>query len=383
MRVPKYRVRSDRDTAYVEMDGQRISLPGLANSAESKEAYRRALNDYLRRHAKAKADGQRPVWAQSVADLVMAWLDHCQAYYAHTANTRSNTYDNCCHAVRPLLVAFGGLPVADFGPEELRQVRDVMIRGGWHTESMKKPASPWARTYVNGQANKLKLLFRWGLERGLVPPENQAMIAAVPPLKKGRTLARETPAVEPVSEEVVAATLPHLPTVVRAMVELHRLTGMRSDNLCSMRPMDIDRSGDVWIYRPAVHKGSHDERSLSVPLGPRCQEILRPYLLRPADSPCFSPRTATARTAKKHGRRAPGTRYTTGTYRNAIRRVCLKHDIPLWHPHQLRHVAADAAKRACTLDGARAYLGHTMVSTTEIYETRDLELACEVARRIG
>lgn len=381
MRVPKYRIRRDRDAAYVEMDGHRISLPGLANSPESKEAYRRALNDYLRQHAtETKPRRSRPAWAEGITELVAAWLDHCKAYYGQTSNTRSNEYDNCRNAVRPLVALFGGLPIADFGPDELKELREAMIRGGWRTDPEKPPAKPWARSHVNAQVNKLKRLFRWGLEHGMVSAENAAMLGVVPPLEKGRTLARETAAVEAVSDQVVDATLPHLPAVVRAMVELHRITGMRSDNLCSMRPRDIDRSGEVWIYRPAAHKGSQADKSLAVPLGPRCQAILGPYLERPADSPCFCPRNAARRST---GKRAPGTRYTTGTYRNAIRRVCLKHGIPLWHPHQLRHTAADAAKRTRGLEGARAYLGHAVISTTEIYEARDLALACEIAREIG
>lgn len=383
--MPKYRIRRDRDTAYVEMDGHRISLPGAAGSHESKEAYRRALNDYLRRHVneEARAERERPVWARGVTDLALAWLDHCKAYYAFSANTRSNEYDNCRYAVRPLIAVCGNMPVVDFGPAELKQVRDAMVRGGWRSSEEKLPAKPWARSHVNAQTNKLKRLFRWALEHGMIPSENVAMIDAVQPLQKNRTFARETAAVEAVADQVVDDTLPHLPAVVRAMVELHRITGMRSDNLCAMRPKDVDRSGEVWIYRPAAHKGSQADKSLAVPLGPKCQAILRPYLNRPDDAPCFSPREATAKTAKKQGRRSPGNRYTTGTYRNAIRRVCKKHGIPLWHPHQLRHTATDAAKRARGLEGARAYLGHSVVTTTEIYEARDLALACEIAREIG
>jgi len=154
-----------------------------------------------------------------------------------------------------------------------------------------------------------------------------------------------------------------------------------------MRPMDIDRSAPVWLYRPAAHKGSHRAKDMVVTLGPKCQAILAPYLERPADAPCFCPREASRRST---GRRAPGTRYTTGTYRNSVRRAVKRANkarqsdpIPMWHPHQLRHTAADNAKRALGLDGARAYLGHSLVKTTELYESRDLELASRIAAEIG
>jgi integrase len=410
MRVPKYRPRKDRDSAYVEMRGRRISLPGRANSPESLDAYRRLLNEYLRDKCQPRRSRPKPPgWDLTVADLVLAWLNHCRTYYA-TANTRSNEYHNCRFAVRPLIAIGGGQPVVDFGPEELKAVRDAMISGKWEASAGRKPIKPWSRSAANAAINRIKRMFRWGVEVGSVPPEVSAMIGAVAPLKKGRTFARETNGVRPVADETVDATLPHLPPVLRAMVVIQRATGMRSDNLCAMRPMDLDRSGDVWLYRPPDHKNAHRGQPLAVPLGPKCQDALGPFLNRPADLPCFSPREVVGRAI---GRRAPKTRYTTGSYRRAIERACevafempagLRHpprklseeerrrllDLAAlwrqqhcWNPHQLRHNAANAAKRARGLDGARAYLGHAILKTTEIYEERDLTLALEIAREIG
>jgi integrase len=226
-----------------------------------------------------------------------------------------------------------------------------------------------------------------------------------------RTIAREAKSVRPVDQAIVEATLPHLPPVVQAMVKVQMLTGMRSDNLCTLCPRDIDRSRDVWVYVPPKHKNDHRGKALAVALGPKCQAALQPYLNGPADKPCFSPRAS--RPDRKNGKRTPGARYTTSSYRWAIVRGCESaFDMPAelrrispklpaaeserlqrlaaewraahcWHPHQLRHSATDAAKRARGIEGARAYLGHSLVSTTEIYEERDLDLAVQIAREIG
>jgi integrase len=380
------------------MDGRRVGLPGRANSPESVDAYRRILNDYLLRHArKTPTDRLPPAWALTLADLVLAWLDHCRAYYAG-GNTRSNEYDNCRYAVRPLVALRGDGAVVDFRPEDLKAVREAMITGQWASEAAKKPIRPWSRPAANAAANRIKRMFRWGVEAGLVPHEVSAIIAAVAPLKKGRTVAREPEPVQPVDDAAVDATLPELSPVVADMVRVQRLTGMRSDNLCALRPCDLDRSGDVWIYMPRQHKGSHQGRSLAVPLGPKCQAVLAKYLERPEDWPCFCP--ADSRPDRKQGRRLPRRRYTSGSYATAIRRAIVRAnhkaeaaaakanrpkppEIPHWHPHQLRHTVTASAKRAAGLDGARAYLGHAMISTTKLYEARDLALAVEIARAIG
>ena len=75
--------------------------------------------------------------------------------------------------------------------------------------------------------------------------------------------------------------------MVRDMMSLQRYTGMRSGELIIMRPCDIDRTGDVWIYTPMTHKTEHYGKKRVVPLGPRSQRLLLPYLVRGAEMWCF------------------------------------------------------------------------------------------------
>lgn len=73
------------------------------------------------------------------------------------------------------------------------------------------------------------------------------------------------------------------------MVRFQRLTGCRLGKVCSLRPGDIDTSGDVWSYRPETHKNEHHERQRVIFIGPRAQDVLRPYLLRQSTVYSFSP----------------------------------------------------------------------------------------------
>jgi integrase len=94
------------------------------------------------------------------------------------------------------------------------------------------------------------------------------------------------------------------------MLELQWLTGMRSGEVRVMRTLDLDRTDpDCWLYRPGSdagpygrHKNAWRGQDRVVPLGPRCVEVLTPWL-RP-DEPTaylFQPRQATQ---EHHARRA-------------------------------------------------------------------------------
>src|SRR5262249_45212541 len=120
--------------------------------------------------------------------------------------------------------------------------------------------------------------------------------------RKGEKCVRESEPVQPAFAEDMLAALPHCPRPVAAMVELQWLTGMRSGEVRIMRTLDIDQSNpDWWLSRPGRDEGPHGRHKNAwrgqdrvVPLGPRCIEILTPWL-RP-DVPSaylFQPKQAT------------------------------------------------------------------------------------------
>ncbi len=98
---------------------------------------------------------------------------------------------------------------------------------------------------------------------------------------------------------MVDATLPHLSDTSAAMVRLQRLTGMRPDEVCRLRPSEVDRTGDVWRFAPAEHKTAHHGRKRIIFIGPKGQDILRAYLLRDSEAFCFVPAEAAAECREK------------------------------------------------------------------------------------
>jgi integrase len=101
------------------------------------------------------------------------------------------------------------------------------------------------RRYCNYLVQQIRRIFKWGVSQELIPETVYRALATVSGLKRGRTEAREPDPVGPVADTVVDATLPHLPVVIADMVRLERLTGCRPAEVCSIRPCDVDTSGNV------------------------------------------------------------------------------------------------------------------------------------------
>ena len=64
---------------------------------------------------------------------------------------------------------------------------------------------------------------------------------------------------------------------------------MSTSSVCNLRPCDTDTTSDVWLYRPHTHKTERHNRDRVIPIGPKGQDILRPYLLRETETFCFRP----------------------------------------------------------------------------------------------
>ncbi|HLA84473.1 MAG TPA: hypothetical protein VJL29_06740 [Thermoguttaceae bacterium] len=269
--VPKYRRHKPSGRAVVTIGGRDHYL-GKWNTQASRCEYNRLIGQWLASGRVAPSDGVGP----SVAEILAAYLRFAKGYYRKNGEPTSelSEYRQTIRLVRQI---YGMTPAKDFGPLALKALRERMIAAGW------------CRRVVNQRIGRVKRIFKWAVSEELVPPSVNHGLQAVAGLRRGRTTARETEPVKPVPDHLVEATLPHLPAVVADMVRLQRLTGCRPMEVCILRPCDVDMSGDVWIYRPESHKTEHHGRDRLICIGPKGQEILRPYLLRGKTDYCFSP----------------------------------------------------------------------------------------------
>lgn len=384
---PSYRRHKPSGQAVVTLNGKDFYL-GPWESTASRAAYDKLIAEWL-------ANGrQLPTAVQlgelSIAELLVAYLEFAKGYYVRDGGV-SSEFVCMKDAIRPLRQLYAETPVREFGPLALKSVRQKMVDHGL------------SRKHINQRVNRLRRVFKWGVENELVPPGTLHGLQAVAPLKKGRTVAPETKPVGPAPDAAVDAILPFVSRQVAAMIQLQRLTGMRPGEVVLMRPCDVERGDDVWIYRPLRHKTDHHGHHREVYLGNKAQAILAPWLLRGPETYCFSPleaeeeRNATRRQnrkspmtpsqarrrKKKNPRRAKRERYDRDSYRRAIDYAIAKAGVEHWHPHQLRHSCATRVRKEFGLDAAQVILGHKSAAITEVYAELDRSKAVAVVSKFG
>lgn len=411
MRIPKYRLHKPSGRAvfqFAPLFGEkRVYLKGPYGSEESLAEYeclRAKAADYLFSSRPATAPRSRQ---STIADLCGAFLDWSEGHHG------KKEYDHYRLVVRKLYEKHEHARIVDFGPLALRDVRQSMI------------SANWSRTHINHQVNRVRFLFKWGVEHEWADASLLANLQAVAPLRKGKTKARETDPVEPVSWEEAEKLLPYICPMLGAMMRVQYLTGMRSSELTKMRPVMCSPYRDVLVYQPDEHKTAWLGKRKVVCIGPQAKALIEPYLPSDPEHFIFRPATALAelaaaraasRKTKRYGKdiaRAPkprlvSCRYDYHSYQAALnhgfrkwaKAISGKSKIPAkpkaqkfaawlaefgidyWHPHQLRHTRGTITRSAYGIEGAQAQLGNTL-EATEIYAEKSLELARRIASETG
>lgn len=396
-RRPKYRRHSSRDIGFVEWRGERKYFKGRYGSPQSVAAYKAFLSEYCAEEPVAVLSGSGDVL---IVRLLAAYLVHAEQYYPRGASSEFGHL----RAIAAQLNAFaGGRRVTDFGPRSLKEFRDYLLTA---KDANGEPLD-WSRSYINHQISRVRRIFKWGVSEEIVPVEVHTALTTMAPLTRGRTTARETTRREPVELSAVNATLPHLSPVVATMVQFQLLTGARSQNVCELRPDEIDRTCEPWKWTPAKHKTSHLDRVLQMFIGPRGQQLLLPYLNREPTEFCFSPiEDAQWRSEQRRAeRKTPLTPSQSSRKRRVSRRLRNHFDqrsycrsikagirranktanppISMWTPHQLRHSRGTLVKERYGMEGAQATLGQASMDATQHYTRKMAELARRIAQEIG
>lgn len=398
-KIPSYLPHPASGQARVRVNGRDFYL-GPFGSPESKQAYARFIAENF-------GNGEPPSLAiptgekLCVAALIVKYDDYARSYYVKNGSPTDERYAIKA-AVAPLVRLYGDTPADEFSPKRLKAVREEIVAKGRKGKGKAKTreGEPLTRKYVNYRIACIVRIFKWAVEEELVPVTVYQALKAVAPLSKGRTSGvRESVAVKPVPDEHIPPVLAVVSPQIAAMIRLQLLTGMRPDEVTIMRPVDIDRSGEIWVYRPYTHKTEHHDIEKLILLGPKAQEILSPWLEREPNAYLFSPKEvweAKVASRRKAGKRVqqrrrrrrrvaqpPREHYNDEGYCQAVERACKRAGVPKWTPGQLRHNAGTKVRAKFGAEAAQLVLGHQNLSTTEIYAEKDMARYRQIAKEIG
>jgi len=386
-RIPSYRLHRASGRAVVTLNSKDFYL-GPYNSAQSRREYDRLIAEWISNGRQSPQAAN--LGSIAVNELLAAYFTFAKSYYVQDGKP-GKEYVAMKDAAKLVRALYGRVAVNDFGPLALKAVREKLIE------------SDLCRRHINQRVNRVRRIFKWGVENELVPAPILHALQAVAPLKFGRTTARESKPVLPVADADVQAVIPFVSRQVAAMIRLQRLTGMRPGEVVLLRPQDIDRTGQTWVYHLNRHKTQYRGQLREIYFGPKAQEILREWLDRSPEKYCFSPLEAEAErnTQRKAKRQSPMTpsqakraakvtpkrkkreRYSVDSYRRAITYGIKRAGSPHWHPHQLRHTCGTEVRKNFGLDAAQIILGHKHAAVTEVYAEADRQKAFNVIQQVG
>ena len=309
--------------------------------------------EQLRARLEALAGGDPPS-PFTVRALYHAFVAIQGPHYSPRPGCPNNELRNVELACRPMLKLYGDETAESFGAVALKTCGIQMAQAG----------GLCART-IRQRMKTIRRVFRWGVEREWLPPDQLRGLAAVRPIRPGEYGVKQPPPVEPVDEETVAATLPYLSPVSRILLSFLALTGARPGEACGLQGEWIDRSGQPWRAELPEHKTARVGGRRVILIGRRAQELISP-LLRPG--PIFLTKRRTT--------------WRTDSLGTAVRRACLRAGVPGWSPNQLRHAAGTRALEEAGLAAAQDLLGHASPRSTATY-TRTANAAQQYVLRHG
>lgn len=413
---PAYRLHKPSGQAVVRLNGHDFYL-GKHDSPASHAEYDRLIAEWLangRQINRAPAEGATT--DITIAEVMLGYLKFADSYYQKNGEPTKEPAA-IRQSLKPLRRLYAHTDATKFGPLGLKAVREEMVRSGL------------CRNEVNKRVGRVIRMFGWAVSNELLPVTIHQALKTVPGLRRGRSEARETAKVKPVPEAMIEAVRPFVTPQVWTMVGVQRLTGMRPGEVCIMRGCDLDMTGDVWTYVPNRHKTEHHGHSRTIFIGPKAQDVLKPWLRADPDEYLFQPREAVEafHAARRDERKTPMTpsqskrtrvrrptrrardHYAGTSYAHAIMDACdrafphptitatrLK-DLPFeeqaelkawrkqhrWHPHRLRHNAGTYLRSLFGPDVARTVLGQKTLAATQIYAEADMEKAREAMGEAG
>ena len=340
-KTPEYS-RHSSGQARVRIDGEAIYL-GKYGTPESFAKYVAILAAY----AAGTLDAALPDTTEPTVRIL------CSDYRQRRLPRYNNNGDDQRRRVRlleQLEQMYGEISAIEFGPLKLETMRDEWISSGN------------CRRYCNDKAAIVIQIFKHGVAREICSAETIRALECLPGLQ--RQDAHDNPKRNVPTIEDVERTMEFMPIVPQAMIRMRLATGCSPSEVFRLEASHVDKSGEVWLYRPPVHKPAHKNKTKTSPFVGAIKDILAPYLIGAGLS--FV--------------NARGNPWNRNSYRLMTDRAINNPGLTHWSPYSLPHLAAQRIRDAAGIENAAALLGHSRLSTTEIYSVASLEKSIVAAK---
>jgi integrase len=289
-------------------------------------------------------------------------------------------------------------------------VQDAIVKYEYvHGKERKR----YTRRGINDTINWIRKIWKWGMGRQLITPEQVQGLQEVKSLRMGETEASDNPKRRRVTEEEFWKVINAVSGVVGDMLQLIWHTAMRPYEVCDMRPFDIlCEDPECWLYIPGrdqtpvgEHKTTRFERVRVIPLTLECQKTLssrikdfnsKEYIFSPKEAmrEFLYNKFANRKTPlscgnrpganrKEHAMVKPSNRYDHSALRNACKRGCLRAGVDIFGPYDLRRTVATGARSILGKEAAKVLLGHTRTDTTDIYLLDEVQEAMKIAKLLA
>ena len=124
---------------------------GSYGSPQSREKYAELIDEWFARN------GDTSRHDLTIDDLAILFLKFAANYYRREDGESTGEAKNVRDSLRPLIRQFGETRIREFGPIKLKSVRDEMVKAGL------------CRTNFNSRINRIRRVFKWGVENEYVP----------------------------------------------------------------------------------------------------------------------------------------------------------------------------------------------------------------------
>lgn len=350
-----------------------------------------------------------PTGIITVGELSDKYLKYAEKNVRPLRSNKEHPDLRFVNRAKDFLEPYHSWPVTNFGPEELRAVRDALVKYEYDHGKKKR----YTRRGINDTLNWIHKMWKWGMGRQFVTAEQVQGLQEVKSLRMGDTDASDNTKRPRVTEEEFRKAVNAVSHVVGDMLQLIWYTAMRPHEVCDMRPFDIVRDdSECWLYIPGrnrtpvgEHKTTRFERVRVIPLTLACQDILAPrikdfncteYLFSPKEAMReFNVQRAARRKThlncgnrpgtnkKEHPMIKPGERYNHSSLRIACKRGCVRAGVDPFVPYDLRRTAATRIRSTLGKEAAAVLLGHVKTDTTDVYLLEEVQEAVKVAKLLA